>query len=519
MRPAIASSLGSLALAILLAGCTDPADPSRATDGTPPAGQPTGSNSVGTVDGDPGYVYPDPLSDNEVVNGRRVEEGAFPAIWPETSLAEVALVQLATLEGHQTWRLTPEETAERFAVQILRWSPADVRSSVRAPKHPWWPMSKVRVRSTDTSDGGALTLSMRAFGPWGSGYRWREAEPGTVWSVERVDTKLLALDALFDETDPTTLLLAGAVRAPDPSEVDVSIDLFDGSFGRSGRTLPTTGTNLDGAVFQTHGAVRSESGDHPVVLSVTLTDRPSGELLGLDVLPIGSPRSTPGIRIDDDRRIWPLASHWYVGRQTAKASPYRSSRTSSTDTAERFAVEVLGWDADDVASFTVDGWDSTVVAVWNERMEQGRHQPALTLVTVAYEEICTTSDEPYPTHCHGSTVTGYWTVASADSALVALEPARVRFGGDLLRVPVSIVGGLGSRHVELELSDGAAGTGPAGWIRLEWSRANQGRILGAWSVEGHGWVTVLASIVDDDTGIRLAVDAVPILIPRGGAAG
>jgi hypothetical protein len=209
-----------------------------------------------------------------------------------------------------------------------------------------------------------------------------------------------------------------------------------------------------------------------------------------------------------------------VGRPIAKTSPFRSSRASSTGTAERFAVEILGWDADDVASFTVDGWDSTVVAVWNERMVEGGHQPALTLVTVAYEEICTTSDEPYPTGCHGSNPTGYWTVASADSALVELDPARLRFGGDSLRVPVPIPGGLGSRHVEVELSDGAAGSGQARWIRFETSGAiGGGPPFRMWSVEGHGWVTVLASIMDDATGIRLAVDAFPILIPRGGAAG
>ena len=103
-----------LALLLILTGCTGSGDPPGANDGsTPPVNLPTGSGGTGVGAVDPGYVYPDPLRRNEVVNGRRVQAGAFPAVWPETSLAEVALAQLATLEGHQTWRLSATETAER----------------------------------------------------------------------------------------------------------------------------------------------------------------------------------------------------------------------------------------------------------------------------------------------------------------------------------------------------------------------------------------------------------------------
>lgn len=501
-----------LALTLVLAGCTGSADAPGPNDGGRTAvAQPTGSEGAGAPEVEPEYVYPDPMSDDEVVFGRRVRAGAFPAIWPETSLADVALVQLATLDGHETWRLTPEETAERFAVEVLGWSRRHVRSSVRAPKHSWWPMSEVRIRSTRTSDGEPVALSMRAFGPWGSGYRWRSVEPGRVWSVERVDTDLLALDALFDGADPRMLLLAGALQVPDPTRVAVSIDLFDGPLGGPSVPFPSAVTDPDADSFHTHGEVGSASGDGPVALTVTLTDRRSGALLGLDALPLGPPRTTPGIETDDDRRIWPVASIWYVTPEVAEASPFRPSRSSATGAAERFAVEVLGWDPEDVSSHVLDGWDSTVVAVWNERMANGDRQPPLTLVTVAQEVKCISNSA---NRCHGWNSTGYWTVASADSALAELDLARARFDGELLRIPVSSVGGLGSRHLELELSDGVVGTGQAPWIRPVQSRVNQRRSLSVWSVVGDGWVTALVSVVDDATGTRMAVDAFPILIPE-----
>ena len=135
----------------------------------------------------------------------------------------------------------------------------------------------------------------------------------------------------------------------------------------------------------------------------------------------------------------------------------------------------------------MDGSDSTVVAVWNERMTDRGRQPPLTLVTVSNEVICTTNDAPHPFGCHGFTPTGYWTVASADSALAELDQAQARFDGNLLRVPVSIAGGLGSRHLEVELSDGAAGTDQARWIRLERSSTDTGGSLSVWSVDGRGW--------------------------------
>ena len=166
----------------------------------------------------------------------------------------------------------------------------------------------------------------------------------------------------------------------------------------------------------------------------------------------------------------------------------------------------------------VDGWDGTVVAVWNESTNGGQ-QPPLTLVAVSNEVICTTrNDAPYPTRCHGWNPTGYWTVASADSPLVELDLAQARFDGDLLRLLVSIVDGPGSRHLQVELSHGAAGTGQARWIRLERSNGDQRRSLSIWSVDGDGWATALVSAVDDATGIRLAADAFPILIPEGGIA-
>ena len=122
-----------LALVVLLAACTGPSDPQGSPEASDseraPVVQPTGAgDSRDTTDGasdglDPRYRYPDPLSDNEVVNGRRVEAGAFPAIWPETSRADLALTQLATLHGREQWRLSPKETAERFAVEVLGWTP------------------------------------------------------------------------------------------------------------------------------------------------------------------------------------------------------------------------------------------------------------------------------------------------------------------------------------------------------------------------------------------------------------
>ena len=511
---------------LVLAGCTGSSEPSgtggAGEEGQSPVVRPTGTAADATPAGvDQENRYPDPLSDNEVVNGRRAEAGAFPAIWPETSRAELALTQLATLHGRERWRLSPEETAERFAVEVLGWTRSEVRSKVRPPKHPWWPMCEVTVRNAAPSDTAPVTLSMRAFAPWGSNYQWWRAEPGMAWSVERADTHLLALDALFDEVDPTVLRLAGALTVTDPTTVDVTIDLFDGPLGRPSVPFPGGVTSLGEGLFHARGEVDSPSGDGSAAIAVTLTDRSSGALLGLDALPLGGRPRTGGLSLDSPvhphRRIWPLASNWYVSRRVAAASGSRSWRETPGGTAERFAVEALGWAPEDVASLVVDGWDSTVVAVWNERLPDTGRQPPLTLVTVESEVICISTPSP-STDCSGWNRTGHFTVVSADSALLELDHAAAEFGRGSLRIGVSFDGASGTRHLEPELSDGAAGTGQAPWIRLERSSAEPGYAFSRWSVHGEGWITALVYLVDDATGVTLAADAFPIEIPDAGVA-
>jgi hypothetical protein len=509
----------ALVIAVLLAGCTGSADSPGTSDTTggdrPPIGEPTvAAQSTDPTDEvpdgvDPEDLYPDPLIDNEVVYGRSVNARSFPAIWPETSYANLALAQLATLEGRERWRLSPKVTAERFAVEVLGWERDDVRSTVLPPKHPWWPMCTVEVWSTEEPGGIAVKLSMFAFGPWGSDYRWRSSEPGTAWSVQEAETELLALDALFDQWDPTVLRLAGAVRIPDPSSVEVRIDIFEGAIGRSAIPLPGGVTSLGEGHFRAQGEVVSTSGDRSVALAVTLTDRRTGGLLGLKAIPLGSPRTADAAIPDHpNRRIWPVASDWYVSPEVASASGSGPWRASATETVERFAVEVLGWAHEDVGTLMLDGWNDPVVGMWNERVADGERRPHLHLVKVFPGVVCISGTR---FGCNGFNPSDSWTVASLDGALVELEQARMIADGSLL-IEVSFAGETDSRHLELQLSDGAAGAGPSGWIRLEGSSEDPGRSLSVWSIDGSGWITALVSVVDDATGIRLAADAFPIEI-------
>jgi hypothetical protein len=220
----------------------------------------------------------------------------------------------------------------------------------------------------------------------------------------------------------------------------------------------------------------------------------------------------------EDRRIWPIASDWYVSRQVAATSGFRSSREHPAETAERFAVESLGWARNDVGSLVLDGrggWWDTVVAVWNERLAIEGLRPPLTVVTVAREVICLLSSQR---GCNGLTPTRHWTVVSVDCALVELDQGRTGFDGGDLQIGASFAGNPGGRHLEIEVSDGAAGDEPPRWLRLEESITDPGRSLSVWGLDRTGWVTALVSLVDDATGRRLAADAFPWWIPIPEAA-
>jgi hypothetical protein len=205
-----------------------------------------------------------------------------------------------------------------------------------------------------------------------------------------------------------------------------------------------------------------------------------------------------------------------VSRQVAVTSGFRSSREHPAETAERFAVESLGWARNDVGSLVLDGWGgwgNTVVAVWNERLAiEGLRSP-LTVVTVAREVICVSSTQR---GCHGWSPTRHWTVVSVDSALVDLDQGLTGFDGGDLRIGASFAGNPGGRHLEIEVSDGAAGDEPPRWLRLEEWSTDPGRSLSVWGLDRTGWITALVSLVDDATGMRLAADAFPwwISIPE-----
>lgn len=54
--------------------------------------------------------------------------GELEAIWPETTSGALAEAQARADAGELGWRLDPAETAAAFAVQVLGWDPADVRT-------------------------------------------------------------------------------------------------------------------------------------------------------------------------------------------------------------------------------------------------------------------------------------------------------------------------------------------------------------------------------------------------------
>jgi hypothetical protein len=428
---------------------------------------------------------------------------AFPAIWPEASRAEVAQVQLATLRGRQRWRLSPRQTAERFAVEILGWAPGDVRSTVIPPKHAWWPTCTVEVWNVEGSDATPISLSMVAFGPWA---RWRSSAPGMAWSVERAGTEVIALDGGFNASSSALLRLAGDVQVTDPGSVETTIEVFDGPLGRSSIPFPGGVTSAADGRFRAQGEVVLPAGDGSATVVVRLTDPRSGMVLGLHAVPFRLPTVDEFERAG--RRIWPVASSWYVTQEVADSSGFRSSRDSLTGAAERFTVEVLGWAPEDVGRLVLDRWFETVVAVWNERLTDAEGRPHLTLVTLERETVCLTG-----LPCHGFLPTRYWTVVSVDSPLVEPQEALTGVVEGSLRIGATFAGEATHGHLEFQLAEGAAGISQAPWVRLERSSLDSGLWVSVWGVDGAGWLTAVVAVVDDATGIRLAADAFPMWVP------
>jgi dipeptidyl aminopeptidase/acylaminoacyl peptidase len=209
--------------------------------------------------------------------------------------------------------------------------------------------------------------------------------------------------------------------------------------------------------------------------------------------------------------IWPEASARDL--PTGAVGDHRESwRILGWRTAEAFAIDVLGWAAEEVQSRVVGiPDDRAVVAVWNSRHDLARTLPGPPPITLVFLERVFIRDLA-PDPLLGVPGPEVWAVVRAQSEMIGLRDVSV-VGGNTLLVQGEI-GSSAASQVSVEISDGAVGDSvlpfndeggvqSKTWFRVEGTRPRS----------EDGSLTVLVSLIDERTGARLAVDAFAIAVP------
>ena len=152
--------------------------------------------------------------------------------------------------------------------------------------------------------------------------------------------------------------------------------------------------------------------------------------------------------------IWPEASARDL--PTGAVGDHREPwRILGWRTAEAFAIDVLGWAAEEVQSRVVGiPDDRAVVAVWNSRHDLARTLPGPPPITLVFLERVFIRDLA-PDPLLGVPGPEVWAVVGAQSEMIGLRDVSV-VGGNTLLVQGEI-GSSAASQVSVEISDGAVG--------------------------------------------------------------